>query len=346
MTIVEADGAKVDAIAQGARFGQVLAELTNFARDLANEPANLLTPRDLAARIQGRAESAGLSFQALGEAEMEALGAGSFLGIARGSDEEAQFIVLEHQPRDQARDDLPTIVLVGKAITFDTGGISLKPHQNLYKMKNDMGGGAAVAGALLAAAILNLPVHAVGIIPATENMPSGRAIKPGDILRAMNGKTIEIISTDAEGRQVLADGLCYAARYDPTAVVDVATLTGTIGRALGREVAGLFCDDPDLRERLLSAGESAGEPLWPMPIYKPYRRLLNSDVADMKNSGGLLGGAINAALFLREFAEGYPWAHLDIAATAWQDEGGPYSRKGGTGFSTRLLIELLRGYGA
>jgi len=346
ITMVEADPASLDAVTQGARTGLVLAEMTNFARDLMNEPANVLTPRVLADRIQTQATETGLSCQVLGEADMEALGAGSFLGIAQGSDEEGQFIVLEHEPAGHKLENLPTVVLVGKAITFDSGGISLKPTKNLWKMKDDMGGGAAVAGALLAAARLNLPVHAVGLIPATENMPGARAIKPGDIVKAMNGKTVEIISTDAEGRQVLADALCYANRYNPDAVVDVATLTGTIGRALGKEIAGLFCDDAGLRDRLMAAGDLAGELLWPMPVHKPYRRLIDSEVADMKNSGGPFGGAINAALFLNEFAEGYPWAHLDIAGVAWRDESSPYAHKGGAGFSTRLLVELLRGYAA
>lgn len=342
LTLVEFDSGRMDALREGAHAGQVMGEASNWARDLVNEPSNFLTPRELARRIREQAEVAGLHCQILGEEDMRQLGAGSFLGIAQGSEEEGQFIILEHKPA--GHEALPTIVLVGKAITFDTGGISLKPGEHMWKMKDDMGGGAATAAALVAAARLELPVHAVGIIPATENMPSGRALKPGDVLTAMNGKTIEIISTDAEGRQVLADGLCYAGRYNPTAVVDIATLTGSISVALGRELAGLFCDDDDLRSRLQEASTLTDELLWSMPIYQPYRTLIDSDVADMKNSGGRLGGAINAALFLREFAEGYPWAHLDIAATIWQEESSPYSEKGGTGFGARLLTELLRSY--
>lgn len=344
VTVLEANPAQLEAVRSGVAIGQVLGETANWARDLINEPANYLTPRELARRVREQAEQVGLACQVMGEEEMAALGAGSFLAIARGSEEEAQFIVLEHRPQGVDPAGLPTVVLVGKAITFDTGGISLKPGEDMWKMKDDMGGGAAVAAALTAAARLNLPVHAVGLIAATENMPSGRALKPSDVVTAMNGKTVEIISTDAEGRQVLADALCYAARYNPTAVVDIATLTGTIGLALGRQLAGLFCDHEDLRSRLMQASEFSGEPLWPMPLYKPYRKLLESDVADLKHTGGRYGGAILAALFLQEFAEGYPWAHLDIASTVWLDEATPFSARGGTAFGARLLTELLRGY--
>jgi leucyl aminopeptidase len=344
LALVEADASKVDAVREGARVGQVAAEMANLARDLINEPGNYLTPPALARRLRAQAETIGVEAKVLGEDELATLGAGSFLAVAQGSEEEAQFIILEHRPQGLEDGELPTVVLVGKAITFDTGGISLKPAENMWQMKDDMGGGAAVAGAVLAAARLNLPVHAVALIPSCDNMPSGRALKPGDVVRAMNGKTIEIISTDAEGRQILADALCYAARYNPVAVVDVATLTGSIGLALGRQVAGVFCDDADLRGRLLKAGELAGEALWPMPLHKPYRKLIDTDVADMKNSGGRYGGAIIGALFLQEFAEGYPWAHLDIASTVWQEENTAFAARGGTGFGTRLLLELLRGY--
>lgn len=346
VTILEANAAQLEAVQQGVATGRVVGEVTNWARDLVNEPANYLPPRELARRISERGQQVGLSCQVLGEQEMAELGAGSFLAIAKGSDEEAQFIVLEHTPKGYDAASLPTVVLVGKAITFDTGGISIKPAEDMWRMKDDMSGGAATAAALLAAAALNLPVRAVGLIPATENMPSGGALKPGDVVTAMNGKTVEIISTDAEGRQVLADALCYAARYNPAAVVDVATLTGNIGLALGREVAGMFCDDDDLRDRLMRASDFSGEPLWPMPLYKPYHKLIESDVADVKHTGGRYGGAIIGALFLQEFVEGFPWAHLDIASPVWQEEASPFAVRGGTGFATRLLFELLRSYAA
>ncbi len=344
LIVLEADAGKLAAVQQGAAAGQAVGEAANWARDLVNEPPNYLTPKELARRVREQGEAAGLQVQVLGEAEMAELGMGSFLGIARGSDEEAQFVVMEHLPAGHDPASLPTVVLVGKAITFDTGGISIKPAENMWKMKNDMGGGAATAAALLAAARLNLPLRAVGLIAATENMPGGDAIKPSDVVTAMNGKTVEIISTDAEGRQVLADALCYAARYNPAAVVDIATLTGAMVIALGQQLAGVFCDDETLRSRLLAAGELAGEPLWPMPLYKPYRKLLETDVADMKHTGGRWGGAITAALFLQEFAEGYPWAHLDIAGPVWQEENNTFAARGATGFGARLLTELLRAY--
>jgi leucyl aminopeptidase len=344
VVVLEADAAKIEAVQQGVAAGQVVGEAANWARDLVNEPPNYLTPKEMARRVVQQAETAGLRAQVLGEAEMAELGMGSFLGIARGSDEEAQFIVLEHIPQGHELESLPTVALVGKAITFDTGGISIKPSENMWKMKNDMGGGAATAAAMVAAARLNLPVHAVGLIPATENMPGGDAIKPSDVVTAMNGKTVEIISTDAEGRQVLADAMCYAARYQPDAMVDIATLTGAIAIALGPDLAGVFCDDETLRGRLVQAGELTGEPLWPMPLWKPYRKLLDTDVADMKHTGGRLGGAITAAIFLREFAGEQPWAHLDIASVAWQEENSAFAVRGASGFGARLLLELLRSY--
>lgn len=344
VVVLEADGAKLAAVQQGVAAGQVVGEAANWARDLVNEPPNYLTPSELARRVVERAEAAGLKAQVLGEAEMAELGMGSLLGIARGSDEEAQFIILEHIPQGHDLAALPTVALVGKAITFDTGGISIKPAENMWKMKGDMGGGAATAAALVAAAGLNLPVHAVGLIAASENMPGGDAIKPSDVVTAMNGKTVEIISTDAEGRQVLADAMCYAARYQPDAMVDIATLTGAIGIALGSDLAGLFCDDETLRGRLAAAGELTGEAVWPMPLWKPYRKLLDTDAADMKHTGGRLGGSITAALFLGEFAGEQPWAHLDIASVSWQEENSPFAVRGASGFGARLLTELLGAY--
>ena len=344
MTILETDAGKLDDLRAGLLIGQAVGDNANWARDLVNEPANYLTPSEMARRVREQAEKAGLKVQVLGEAEMAELGAGSYLGIAQGSDEEAQFIVLEHIPSGVDLDSVPTVVFVGKAITFDTGGISLKPGESMWKMKDDMGGGAAAAGALVAAARLNLPVHAVALIPAVENMPGGNAIKPSDVVTAINGKTVEIISTDAEGRQVMADALCFAQRYNPDAVLDIATLTGAIGIALGPDLAGLFCDDDTLRGRLLQASEFTGEPLWPMPVWKPYRRLIDTDVADMKNTGGRYGGAITAAVFLREFAGEQPWAHLDIASVAWQEENSAFAVRGASGFAMRTLLELLRAY--
>jgi leucyl aminopeptidase len=259
------------------------------------------------------------------------------LGVTRGSDEPPQFIILEHKP-----DAGQPVVFVGKGITFDSGGISIKPSERMEDMKSDMAGAAAVIGAMQAVAQLDLPLHVVGLAPACENLPSGHAYKPGDVLEAMNGKTIEVISTDAEGRLILADALCYAARYNPTAVMDLATLTGACVVALGKMVAaGIFSNDDALSTKLREAGACAGEKLWPLPLYEEYKDTIKSEVADMKNSGGRQGGVGTSAIFLKEFAS-YPWAHLDIAPMALSDSIGPYTPKGATGFGVRTLVEFLR----
>jgi leucyl aminopeptidase len=269
--------------------------------------------------------------------------------VAQGSDEPAAFIILEH---NAGREDLDTIVLVGKGITFDTGGISIKPTEGMERMRGDMAGAAAVLATMQAVGHLNLPLHVVGLAPATENMPSARAYKPGDVLTAMNGKTIEVISTDAEGRLILADALAYAARFEPQAVVDLATLTGACIVALGRGVAaGLFSTDDDLASRLIGAGQTCGERLWRMPLYDDYLDKIESLTADLANSGGRFGGVGTSAIFLKQFAEGYPWAHLDIAGMSFEEGGGSpkrpaYLQKGGTGFGVRLLVQFLRDWGS
>jgi leucyl aminopeptidase len=263
---------------------------------------------------------------------------GAYLAVARGAGEPPKFIILEH---NGGRDDLDTIALVGKGITFDTGGISIKPSERMGEMKSDMGGGAAVLGAMKVAGQLGLPLHVVGIVPATENMPDANAYRPADVITASNGKTIEIISTDAEGRMVLADGLVYAGRYRPKAVVDLATLTGACVIALGQGVAaGIFANDDGLRDRLVAAGKATHERLWPMPLYDDYREAINSEVADMKNSGGRFGGVGTSAVFLKEFAD-FPWAHLDIAGVALGDKSKGYTPAGATGFGVRLLVDFL-----
>jgi leucyl aminopeptidase len=264
----------------------------------------------------------------------------AFLAVAKGAGEEPRFIILEYNGGDP---DLPAVVLVGKGITFDTGGISLKSTENIKTMKLDMGGAAAVLGAMEAIARLHLPLHVVAIAPATENMPDANAYRPCDVITASNGKTIEIISTDAEGRMVLADALVHAARYNPQAVIDLATLTGSCVVALGQGVAGgLFCTDDALRDALLSAGQTVHERLWPLPLFDDYRQTIRSDVADMKNSGGAKGGVGTSAVFLKEFTD-YPWAHLDIAGMVLAEKGSAYVPVGGTGFGVRVLVEYLRG---
>jgi len=330
----------------GARVGQILADNANLVRDLVNEPGNYVTPTVLAAQARALTQEMGIALTVYDEDAMRAMGMESFLSVSRGSAEEAQFIVLEYFP--PAATSADTLVLVGKAITFDTGGISIKPNDGMWEMKSDMAGGAAVIGALRSIAQLNLPVRVVGLVCAAENMPGPAAIKPGDVVKAMNGKSVEYISTDAEGRMVLADGLCYSARYQPAAIVDCATLTGSIVMTLSSDLSGIFCNDDALFTRLQAASEAADEPLWRLPIWKPYRERINSDVADMKGSTGTrYAGAIIAALFLQEFVpENTPWAHMDIAGAAWQDDNKPYQPRGASANPMRTLVEFVRRWAA
>jgi leucyl aminopeptidase len=346
LTLVQFDPAKVPEVAAGARAGQIIAEAACLARDLVNRPANYATPRDLAElALDIASESDQMRCQVLSEEDAAELKMGSFLGVAQGSDEPAAFIVMEYNP---GREDLDTVVLAGKGITFDTGGISLKPVERMDRMRGDMAGAAAVLATMQAVGQLDLPLHVVGLAPATENMPSACAYKPGDVLTAMNGKTIEIISTDAEGRLILADALAYAARFEPKAVVDLATLTGACVVALGKGVAaGLFSTDDALRTRLQAASETTGERLWHLPLYDDYLAKIESLTADLANSGGRFGGVGTSAIFLQQFAEGYPWAHLDIASMSFEERPGSpqrpaYLQKGGTGFGVRLLVQFLR----
>lgn len=267
---------------------------------------------------------------------------GGFLAVAKGAGEEPKFVVLEH---NGDRNDLETVVLVGKGITFDTGGISIKPSERMDAMKSDMGGAAAVLGAMKAVGALNLPLRVIAITPCTENMPDANAYRPADVITISNGKTVEIISTDAEGRMVLADGLVYAAQYNPKAVIDLATLTGACMVALGTNIAaGLFATDDWLRDELLAAAENTHERLWPLPLWPDYRKAIESDVADMKNSGGRMGGVATSAVFLQEFTS-YPWAHLDIAGMAMSEGKVAYEPRGGTGYGVRLLVALLQNWG-
>ncbi len=330
----------------GAQIGQILATNANLVRDLVNEPGNYVTPKVLAARAQALTAETAIQLAVYGEEAMRSMGMESFLSVSQGSAEEAQFIVLEYFPPNVRNSD--TLVLLGKAITFDTGGISLKPNDGMWEMKSDMAGGAAVIGALRSIAQIELPVRVVGLVCAAENMPGPAAIKPGDVVKAMNGKSVEYISTDAEGRMVLADGLCYSARYQPAAIVDCATLTGSIVMTLSSDLSGVFCNDDPLFARLQTASEAAGEPIWRLPIWKPYRERINSDVADMKGSAGTrYAGAIIAALFLQEFVpENTPWAHLDIAGAAWQDDHKPYQPRGASANPMRTLVEFVRAWAA
>lgn len=318
--------------------GHVLGQASNLARELANEPGNTLTPREFAERAARIAREGGASVEVLDETQMAALGMGMLLGVARGSSEPPRLIVLRHNPTGVQSG--PVLALVGKGVTFDSGGISLKPSDNMDKMKDDMAGGAAVACAMRAIAMLNAPIRVIGIVPATENMPGGRAMKPGDVLTSAEGKTVEVINTDAEGRLVLGDALWYARQLGATHIVDVATLTGGMLVALGRTTSGLFGTPDWWVEQVRRVGDRAGDRMWQLPLFDDYREQLKSEIADMINSAGRPATSITAAMFLKEFTGGLPWAHVDIAATAWAEEAKPYMPKGPTGVAVRTLVEL------
>jgi leucyl aminopeptidase len=318
--------------------GRLLGECSNLARDLANEPGNTLTPRDFAARACAIAAGGGIGCEALDQRQIEALGMGLLLGVARGSSEPPRLMVFRHDP--PGAPVTPVLGLVGKGITFDTGGISIKPADGMERMKDDMAGGAAVACAMRAIGLLKAPIRVVGVVPATENMPGGRAIKPGDILKSAEGKTVEVINTDAEGRLVLGDGLWYARKLGATHLVDVATLTGAIVVALGKITSGIFGTPEAWVTQVKRVADRAGDRVWPMPLFDEYRDQLKSDIADMMNTGGRPAGSITAAMFLKEFSGGLPWAHIDIAGTAWAEEARPYLPKGPSGVAVRTLAEL------
>ena len=324
---------------EAASYALISARAENFARELQTRPCNEVTPTYLANVAQEIGREHGIRVSVLGRAEMEAEGMRALLAVAQGSVQEPRFIIMEYQ---HGAEGAAPLVLVGKGVTFDTGGISIKPAANMEDMKFDMSGAAAVIAAMRAIAELKLPVNVVGLVPSTENMPSGSAYKPGDVIRAHSGKTIEIVNTDAEGRLILADALSYAQRYKPAALVNAATLTGAVVIALGAQAIGLMGNDGDLQDELRAAGQRVGERCWPLPLWDEYRPLIDSSIADMKNSGGRSAGTITAGWFLKEFAGDTPWAHLDIAGTAYRDDALPYLRKGATGIPTRLFIEWVR----
>ena len=336
--IVEGGGEAVERAARAVARGRILGECSNLARELANEPGNTLTPREFAKRAAAIAGEGGVKVEILDELQIEKLGMGLLLGVARGSSEPPRLIVFRHEP--PGAPDTPVLGLVGKGITFDTGGISLKPAEKMEQMKDDMAGGAAVACAMRAIGLLGAPIRVIGVVPTTENMPGGRAIKPGDILKSAAGKTVEVINTDAEGRLVLGDGLWYARQLGATHLVDVATLTGAVVVALGKITSGLFGTPNEWVERVRAVADRAGDRVWPMPIFDEYKDQLKSEIADFTNTGGRPAGSITAAMFLKEFTGGLPWAHLDIAGTAWTDEARPYLPKGASGVAVRTLAEL------
>ena len=327
------------AAAAGAETGVKLAAATLLARDLANEPSNTATPEYLAERAREIAARYGMEATILNRAEIEAGGMVGLATVGRSARNEPRFIVLEH--RKGAADAAP-VVLVGKAVTFDSGGISIKPSAGMSDMKYDMSGGAAVLGAMEAVGALDLPLNVVALVPATENLPGGDAFKPGDVLTLHSGKTVEIVTTDAEGRLILADTLSYARRFDPDAAIDCATLTGACHVALGDHASGLMGNDDALIAEVRAASEASGERAWPLPLFEEYTEQTKGDAADLKNSGGRYGGALTAGAFLKEFTD-YPWAHLDIAGTAYNGKAkNSYTPKGASGAPARQLVEFLR----
>ena len=334
LTLHIADAAQVKEAEAGLADGKALAAGVSLTKDLGNLPPNVCTPTYLAEQALELGKAYGFKVEVLEQDALEKLGMGSFLGVTKGSEEPPKLIVMQHL---KGKKDQKPVVLVGKGITFDTGGISLKPGAEMDEMKYDMCGAASVLGTFKTIAEMDLPLNVVGIIPTCENMPDGRATRPGDVLTSMSGLTIEVLNTDAEGRLILCDALTYAERFEPSAVVDIATLTGACVIALGHHATGLFSNNDDLAKELLQAGETALDRAWHMPMWDDYQPQLDSNFADMGNIGGRAGGSITAACFLSRFTKKYEWAHLDIAGTAWKSG----KEKGGTGRPVPLLTEFL-----
>ncbi|HEV7746158.1 MAG TPA: leucyl aminopeptidase [Pyrinomonadaceae bacterium] len=338
--VVVMDGDEM-ALKRGVDRGRIVGESVNFTRDLANEPGAYMTPTNMAERAREVATEFGLSIDVLDEARMEQEGMGSLLSVSHGSDEPAKLIILKYTPANATEDGGDLLAFVGKGITFDSGGISLKPGENMELMKYDMTGGATVMGAMRAIAQLKPSIPVLGVMPCAENLPSGKATKPGDVVRAMTGKTIEVINTDAEGRLILADAIAYAKKLGATTVVDIATLTGAVSIALGDVNTAVIGTDQELIGEIIAAGKEAGEKFWQLPLDKEYTKQIKSDIADIRNVGGRKAGTITAAAFLKEFAEGISWAHLDIAGTAWSEEAKPFRAKGPTGVAVRTFVRIV-----
>jgi len=323
----------------GLDIGKIISEGTILARDLSNHPSNVATPSMLAEKAVEIAEELNMKYEVLSTLELEEQGFQALLGVARASYEDPKFIILEH---NADKEEYDTIVLAGKGITFDSGGISIKSSKGMEEMKYDMSGAAAVLGTMQVVARLNLPFRVIGLLAATENMPGGEAQKPGDVIKSLSGKTIEVVNTDAEGRLVLADALDYATRYKPSAIIDLATLTSAVVTALGHFACGIMGTSQELLNKLKTAGETSGERTWELPLWEEYEDALKSDVADVKNVGDGTAGTIAGAAFLKKFVKDYPWVHIDIAGTAWTKKNRTYTPKGATGFGVRLLVEFLR----
>lgn len=336
ITLVAASS-QLSAISRGTEKGKIMSEAALLARDMVNEPANEMTPRHMAEIARGLANKYNMKLDVLDSREMKAMGMGALLGVASGSSQPPKLITLSYKGNPKSRS---AVGFLGKGVTFDSGGISIKPSQGMGEMKDDMAGGAAVMAALVAIARLKPRINITAVVPATENLPSGTALKPGDIVKAMNGKTIEIISTDAEGRLILADALSYAVKQKLSPLIDLATLTGACRVALGTGYSGLFSNNQQLADKIAIAADKTGEKMWRMPLPEEYKEQNKSLIADIKNTGERYGGAITAALFLAEFAGDTPWAHVDIAGTASSSKEGGYTVKGATGVGVRTLVEL------
>jgi leucyl aminopeptidase len=334
-----AEGKDLPLIEESVIKAKIITNAVYLARDLVSTPSNEMTPKIMAQKAREIAKRKNVTCTILDKAKMKAMGMNSLLGVAQGSYEEPKFIILEYYSGKKSQSP---VVLVGKGLTFDSGGISIKPADKMDEMKTDMSGGAAVMGTVMAAADLKLPLNIIGLIPATENMPSGKAYKPGDILKSYSGKNIEVINTDAEGRLILADALSYASKYKPAAIIDIATLTGACIIALGEDVIGMLGTDDQLKKEINKAAQSTGELVWEMPLWECYHDQIKSDIADYKNTGGRPAGTITAAVFLSKFVDDFPWVHLDIAGPAWSGKDKPYIPKGASGVAVRLLVEFLR----
>lgn len=339
VTLCVREGESADELERGINRGRILADATNFTRELVNEPSNVLTPSALAEHARDMATRYGLEIDIIDENRLKELGANAILGVARGSDEPARLVVLRYSPEGAPADR--TIALVGKGVTFDSGGISIKAAEGMEKMKYDMAGAGAVLGAMRAIAEIGPKVNVIAITPLVENMPSGRALKPGDIITGLSGKTIEVLNTDAEGRLILSDAITYARRLGATEIIDIATLTGAVSIALGSVNAAVLGSDDNLVQAIVEQGRASGEKFWRLPLDWEFAEIVKSDVADLKNSTGRPAGTITASHFLHAFAEDTPWAHLDIAGVAWQNEKRAHFSKGPTGFGVRTLANYV-----
>ena len=334
-----ADAKDYSLIEAAVKKARIISDAVYFVRDMVSAPSNEMTPSIMAQKAQDISRRKNLSCKVLGREKMKELGMNALLAVASGSHEEPKFIIMEYAG---GRKKSAPVVLVGKGLTFDSGGISIKPADKMDEMKTDMSGGAAVMGAIMAAADLQIPLNVIALIPSSENMPGGSAFKPGDILKSYSGKTIEVLSTDAEGRLLLADALTYASEFKPDAVIDVATLTGACIIALGDDVIGMMGTSDKLKKEIEKAAQDTGELVWELPLWEQYHEMIKSDIADYKNAGNRAAGTITAAAFLSKFVGDYPWVHLDIAGPAWADKDKPYIPKGASGVAVRLLVEFLR----